>query len=115
MSQQIYNLYKKSMLMLEEYEAAKAEEEPPEEIAKIAETLRGTLEAIELAWPNISEKISRDTHMQKSFTHQQIDFICYQIGDWYLEWQDKMWIDGKPNQHWLGTAKEQLKTMICGD
>jgi hypothetical protein len=26
-----------------------------------------------------------------------------------------MWVDGKPNQHFLGFAKEQLKEMICGD
>ena len=110
MSQQIYNLYKKTKLMLEEYESTKDGKEP-EEIAKMAESL---LKTIELDWPNISEKCSRDKAMQDSFTYLQIDFICYQIGDWYLEWQDKMWVDGKPNQHWLGIGKEQLKTMICG-
>ncbi len=49
------------------------------------------------------------------FTSLQRDRICYQIGDWYVEWKDRMWVDGKPNQHWLGVAKEQLKTMICGE
>lgn len=49
------------------------------------------------------------------FTTHQIDHICYQIGEWYIQWQNKMWVDGKPNQHYLGFAKEQLKEMICGD
>ena len=53
--------------------------------------------------------------MSVELTTQQIDHICYQIGKWYIKWQDKMWIEDKPNQHWLGVAKEQLKTMICGD
>jgi hypothetical protein len=53
--------------------------------------------------------------MSLGFTTQQIDHICYQIGEWYLQWERKMWVDGKPNQHWLGVAKEQLKTLICGD
>lgn len=53
--------------------------------------------------------------MFKSLSQDQINFICSQIGHWYVMWQDKMWVDDKPNQHWLGLAKEQLKTMICGD
>ena len=53
--------------------------------------------------------------MSLGFTTQQIDHICYQIGEWYTQWEHKMWVDGKPNQHWLGFAKEELKTMICGD
>lgn len=53
--------------------------------------------------------------MSVEFTNEQIDHICYQIGEWYLDWERKMWVDGKPNQHWLGVAKEQLKEMICGN
>lgn len=53
--------------------------------------------------------------MTVQFSLKQIDHICYQIGEWYIQWQSKMWVDGKPNQHWLGFAKEQLKEMICGD
>lgn len=53
--------------------------------------------------------------MSLGFTTQQIDHICYQIGEWYIQWERKMWVDGKPNQHQLGFAKEELKTMICGD
>ena len=53
--------------------------------------------------------------MFETFTPEQKDFICSQIGWWYLMWKDRMWVEDKPNQHWLGTGKEHLKTMICGD
>ncbi len=52
---------------------------------------------------------------QSSFTPEQIDFICYEIGDWYLEWKDRLVIDLKKGTHRLGYAKEQLKTKICGE
>lgn len=45
-----------------------------------------------------------------TFTPEQIDHICYQIGDWYL--MMKPLLEG---QHNLGYMKEKLKTMICGD
>lgn len=44
------------------------------------------------------------------FTREQIDWICYQIGDWYL--MMKPLLEG---QHNLGHMKEKLKMMICGD
>jgi hypothetical protein len=47
------------------------------------------------------------------FTPEQIDFICWQIGEWYLNWKKCMTPDRTP--HKLGLAKEQLKTMICGN
>jgi len=42
------------------------------------------------------------------FTPEQVDWICYQIGDWYL--QMKPLLEG---QHNLGYMKERLKLMIC--
>lgn len=48
------------------------------------------------------------------FTNDQIDFICYCIGEWYLMWKDKL-VDYDDKTHRLGYAKEQLKLMICGD
>ena len=47
--------------------------------------------------------------MSLGFTTQQIDHICYQIGEWYLKM--KPLLEG---QHNLGFMKEQLKEMICG-
>lgn len=44
------------------------------------------------------------------FTPEQTDWICYQIGEWYLEWKHKI---GGEHQHRLGYAKEILKIMCC--
>jgi hypothetical protein len=52
----------------------------------------------------------RDREIQKSLTREQMEFICYQIGDWYL--MMKPLLEG---QHNLGHMKEKLKTMICGE
>jgi hypothetical protein len=38
--------------------------------------------------------------------------ICYIIGEWYLEWKNKL-VDYKSQTHWLGKAKEELKEKIC--
>lgn len=45
-----------------------------------------------------------------NFTAQQIDWICYQIGDWYLMMKPLL-----ENQHNLGYMKEKLKEMICAE
>ena len=50
----------------------------------------------------------------KKFTKEQMDWICYQIGEWYLDWKPKL-IDYDARTHRLGYAKEDLKTRICGD
>ena len=44
----------------------------------------------------------------RKFTKQQVDFICYQIGEWYLEWKNQL-VDYDNKQHRLGYAKELLK------
>ena len=59
----------------------------------------------------------------RKFTYLQADFICYTIGEWYLNWKDKMVdkvsvseeCDGLHVVHNLGFAKEQLKIMLCGE
>ena len=48
------------------------------------------------------------------FSPEQIDWICYQIGDWYFTWKGKI-TTGDGHGHRLGVAKEQLKELICGD
>lgn len=50
----------------------------------------------------------------KKFTKQQVDFICYQIGEWYVQWKDQL-VDYDNKQHRLGYAKEGLKERICGE
>lgn len=48
--------------------------------------------------------------MKPEFTQAQKDWICYQIGVWYL--MMKPLLEG---QHNLGFMKEKLKMMVCGD
>ncbi len=43
-------------------------------------------------------------------TREQQDWVCYQIGEWYLEWKNHI-TDG--HQHRLGFAKEMLKERLC--
>ena len=49
--------------------------------------------------------------VKQSFTTDQIDYICARIGDWYNIWHKKI----ARGNHRLGMAKEELKTMICGE
>ena len=88
-----------------------SDEEAAQQFAQMVEIIA----SLEKSCPDIKARYEGRKKIQESFSPEQIDFICYQIGDWYLDWEKKMWVDEKPNQHWLGTGKEQLKTMICGD
>lgn len=49
----------------------------------------------------------------RKFTKQQVDFICYQIGEWYVQWKNQL-VDYETRTHRLGQAKEALKERICG-
>ncbi len=69
-----------------------------------------TIESIEKDYPQIIGIYERRQEVIKSFTEQQIDHICYQIGCWYMKM--KPLLEGTHN---LGYMKEVLKTMICGD
>lgn len=73
------------------------------------------VEILEASSPDYKNRYDRLIKNQESFTPEQIDFICYQIGDWYLEWKDRIVVDLKKGTHRLGYAKEQLKSIICGD
>lgn len=110
----IYELYKATRQLIESYEKTKQEDDPIELVTMFKDWVE-IVEKIEKNRPQIKDKYEHELQAHKSFTSEQVDFICEQIGDWYLEWKEKMWVDGKPNGHWLGVAKEQLKTMICGD
>lgn len=73
------------------------------------------IEILELSEPGYKEVYDRRSAVQESFTPEQIDHICYMIGDWYIEWKDRIVMDIKQGTHRLGFAKEQLKTLICGE
>lgn len=56
------------------------------------------------------------TNEIKKFTNEQINWICYQIGEWYLDWKNNIVVSNtNGTQHRLGYAKDELKNMICGD
>jgi hypothetical protein len=74
-----------------------------------------TAEVLEHSDPSVTVRYDRWFKNQQSLTPEQIDFICYQIGDWYIEWKDRLVLDLSQGTHKLGFAKEELKTMICGD
>lgn len=52
------------------------------------------------------------------FTDEQIDYVCYVIGEWYLDWKECITqaAPGQPSfirpPHRLGYAKEKLKEML---
>lgn len=65
--------------------------------------------------PEFLAQYTRETQMQSSLTKEQKDFICWQIGEWYIEWKERIITDLENGTHRLGLAKEQLKDMICGE
>ena len=73
------------------------------------------IEIFDNSSPDYSKRYERLVKNQESFTPEQQDFICYQIGEWYMEWKDRIVVDLKEGTHRLGFAKEQLKTLICGE
>lgn len=46
------------------------------------------------------------------FTPDQVNWICSQIGNWYLLWKYRI-ANYEEKTHSLGYAKEWLKEMIC--
>ena len=109
----LYEWYKNSRDSLARYEQEKQGQEPHELDEQIDEMVKGWEEVIEIvdkSHPQIREWYMRNQDMQKSFTPDQINFICEQIGEWYL--MMKPLLEG---QHNLGHMKEKLKVMICGE
>ncbi len=109
----LHELYRSMSNNLARYEIEKQNSEPNEIDAEIDEILQGWKEAIyhiDQSRPDIKAWYTRNTSLQNSFTSDQINFICEQIGDWYL--MMKPLLEG---QHNLGYMKEKLKIMICGE
>ena len=113
----LYDWYKDSRDSLARYESEKQWHESHELDEQIDEMVKGWKEIIEIvdrSHPQIKERYMRNQEMQKSFTSDQINFICEQIGDWYLQHKDTL-VNYEQKTHRLGHAKELLKIMICGD
>lgn len=111
----IFDMYCRTKKLIDDAESCPKGTHHTADMLEMLQGWRESNEVIETAYPDVKDMFRRRMEMINSFTCEQKDHICYQIGDWYIRWQDKMWVDGKPNQHWLGVAKEQLKTMICGE
>lgn len=113
MNNTLYDWYANSRNSLAKYELELQNQEPHEIDHQVEEMMRGWQEAIniiEQGYPLIKVMYERQKEIQKSFTSEQISFICEQIGDWYL--MMKPLLEG---QHNLGHMKERLKVMICGE
>lgn len=113
MSKTLYDWYVNSLRAIARYELAKKDFEPhelDEKIDQMTKSWQDIVHIVDESHPHLKEQYMRNQEIQKSFTREQIDFICYQIGEWYLDM--KPLLEG---QHNLGHMKEKLKTMICGD
>lgn len=71
--------------------------------------LHSFIKSMDALKAGLAERYEQEKAIIASFTVEQIDHICYQIGDWYLE--VKGLLEGEHN---LGFMKEKLKTMIFG-
>lgn len=57
--------------------------------------LKVAIDVLEQTSPDYKVRYERLLKNQESFTPEHIDFICYQIGDWYLEWKHRIIVDLK--------------------
>jgi tRNA C32,U32 (ribose-2'-O)-methylase TrmJ len=109
----LYEWYRNSRDSMARYEIEKQGQEAhelDEQIDEIIKELQEAIEIIDLVHPHFKEYYMRAQEIQKSFTAEQIDHICCQIGDWYLRMRPLL-----EGEHNLGHMKEKLKMMICGD
>lgn len=113
MNYNVYRLYAEAKVLVDKLEA-NIEECGEDELTLLADMKLNNV-ILEEKSPELLRRYIMEQKMFKSFTPEQRDFICSQIGWWYVMWKDNMWIENEPNQHWLGRGKEDLKTMICGD
>ncbi len=109
----VYRMYAESQRMIKKAEAC--EEELGEAELSLIADMKLSQAILEEAVPEYAARYKMEQTMFDTFTPEQKDFICAQIGHWYLMWKDRMWVDNQPNQHWLGRGKEELKMMVCGD
>lgn len=49
-----------------------------------------------------------------NFTQEQKDWICYKIGEWYMQSKNNL-VNYEDRTHNLGFKKELLKSMICDE
>lgn len=109
----VYRMYAESKKMVDKLEANR-DQGSEAELSLLAD-MKLSQAIMDEQEPAYAARYKMEQTMFATFTREQVDFICAQIGWWYLMWENKMWVEDTPNQHWLGRGKEDLKTMICGD
>lgn len=112
MNYQVYQMYLEQKRLIARAEAC-TNEHGEEELSLLSD-MKLSIAILEEADPEYLRRHKMEQEMYASFTPEQRDFICSQIGWWYLLWKGNM-ATGEGTQHRLGVAKEGLKTMICGD
>lgn len=112
MNYKVYLIYVDLKRMIEKAESC-PNDHGDEEI-NLVSSMKITKELLEETYPEYAVRYEREQGIFASFTPEQRDFICSQIGWWYLLWKGNM-ATGEGTQHRLGVAKEGLKTMICGE
>jgi hypothetical protein len=101
-----YQLYKATKQLIERTNCCDKDHSDEELFKKWYETIK----TFDNFGRGYAERYQREKDLIASFTPDQINHICSQIGDWYL--MMKPLLEG---QHNLGHMKERLKLMICGD
>lgn len=101
-----YELYKAAKRIIEKSDIHDKNSENEEYFQQVREGIK-SLDATNRGY---AERYQREKDLISSFTPEQINHICSQIGNWYL--MMKPLLEG---QHNLGYMKEKLKTMICGE
>ncbi|SRR5258706_112356 len=103
-----YQLYCDTRRMIGRAESC--ENEHDNEALAFLDSMKSTVSALENLDSDYLRRYDMEQKMYQSFTSEQRNFICAQIGWWYL--MMKPLLEGTHN---LGYMKEKLKTMICGD
>lgn len=106
MSNEVYKLYKSIKQDIERYEADENNRNP----TPLVESWKEFIVMMDRSNTLLAGQYEREKALIATFTPEQIDHICYQIGEWYLSM--KPLLEG---QHNLGYMKERLKIMICGE
>ena len=103
----IYEIYKTTKRLIERTDACCDKDDSHEELFQ---EWREAIKSLDECHRGYAERYKREKELIASFTSDQINHICYQIGEWYLDM--KPLLEG---QHNLGHMKEKLKIMICGE
>ncbi len=111
MSDPIYDMYARTKRLIKSaFDAEPCDDKRSTENLFMIEEWRKIIKYIDQTYPTVTALYDRRQNVIESFTAEQIDHICYQIGDWYFMMKPLL-----EANHNLGYMKERLKNMICGE